>query len=783
MAANPSFLFPQAADGLAEAFLPGVVQVERCRGKRRTGHHPGPVPDQALQLFHGLRQHPFIFRNPEDAVTLPFRRAKLPVHHLQAAEEHVRIAVVIFETLREGGQLVGFVAHFVAQVPEHVHHRLAAFLHIADTGQVTGEPGHVRPPGLPAQEGRADTVPETGSRRQEAHLGVVGIGMEDVVGYALGHVQVGHLLEHLPVLVPVQVKTGEALGRHPLFPVNMGGRCRGLDGLEVEAAHKIVLDGVPELAHGHVCVLVVLQGVHGHHIGRGGLKLHLHPRLVRQACHLPEEFLVVQLGAGAAPVQKEAGGGFRAVQHIAAQGRHPAAESVMVVLAETGLHVLRPVLVIALPAVHEHSVGQAGHRSVLQAPHIVFKLRACALPVQFVAFPAGGFLGGRPVFVADVHVTVAQDGPAARPGGECVPDQLSLRAGGCAQVHDVPGRNVGSAAAPGVALIHFLGAEGAAGGRAPVVVPGGRMEADVAEVYRMLVPEREFIFAGALRLVHGQIEGFDVLPAGHGKHGIGQQLLPSVRKKGLQGYLYAGLVAPAAAETLHAGQFQGADGGLFLRAEAQRISARFRPVMGRFGKGPDGQGLPRITLRRGKGQDADVPVVPPGLVGRLALGQGHPYRLSCGNVGAAPHQVPHGILRFNPRPSGHGPARTSLKGEAQLFAAGRAGHVLHHAVPLSGEGHHRVLHAGPSAAKSAVEPLDTADSRFADSLQIGLHTFRGHIVTDEVEPGFRPVFLGRIPEQGLLLREGGDGGSQGKQDGKSLSRKNEASHAYLYSTV
>ena len=95
------------------------------------------------------------------------------------------------------------VIHLVTQIPQHVICRAAALEHVAAAGKVGRKLGHVAPPRLPAQERRADTgAGERGAGRQEPYLRVVGIGMENQMGHTLGHIDVGHLLQVTPILVP-----------------------------------------------------------------------------------------------------------------------------------------------------------------------------------------------------------------------------------------------------------------------------------------------------------------------------------------------------------------------------------------------------------------------------------------------------------------------------------------------------------------------------------------------------------------------------------------------------
>ena len=297
----------------------------------------------------------------------------------------------------------------------------------------------------------------------------------------------------------------------------------------------------------------------------------------------------------------------------------------------------------------------------------------------------------------------------------------------------------------------------------PVVLPGGGMDADVAQVDGMFIADAQLIFLRRRHFFHGQHKGFDVLPAGHGQLGIHQRGLGSVGPDGLQDKLHAGFIAPGAPQALYAGQLQGADRGVFQYGKAENMTSGAGPVLPGYVQSLGGERSSRVAFRCGESQHADVPVVPPGFLGRLSLGELQQNLLTTGHIGAAPDKVPHGFFRFYPRTAGHGPAGTSLERETEAFFLCRAGHVAHHLLPLFREGDHRMLYTRPSATKRAVEPLYAAYSGFGNGGKVCLYALPGHVVTNEVEPGFRAVFPGRVLKLSRILRPRCEGRQKGRQ--------------------
>ena len=238
----------------------------------------------------------------------------------------------------------------------------------------------------------------------------------------------------------------------------------------------------------------------------------------------------------------------------------------------------------------------------------------------------------------------------------------------------------------------------------------------------MCARQVEGIARGVLHLVAGEDDLVEVvLPVAHGQVGVDQVFPHPVRGDGIQRDMDAGIVDPVMGELADGGQLQGTDHFPFGQGEFRREGAAFRQGQ-RFVVRPFHDGFhqrvlrsdvrrlepfSRVAFRRGEGQDADVLVVAPGLVGGLPLRQLEHDVAFFHLVGTGPDEHPHGVLGLDPRTAGHRPARAGLDGEAQSEAVGLAGQVAYHVLPGGGEG--ADLRAGlrPGAAEIAVEPLDS----------------------------------------------------------------------------
>ena len=556
------------------------------------------------------------------------------------------------------------------------------------------------------------------------------------------------------MLVPAEVETGETLRGHAALAIEVGGRCRGLDGLEVQVSHKAFRDGVPEFRHGDVGILVVFHEIHSNHISSGGFVLHLQTLLVGQVCHCLEEIPVVKVTLDAAPLIQETGGSFLTVQHIARQSGHPAAEGIAGAGKEFLLHFSRPRLVVALPAVHQHSVGQALQRPFLQAPHIMGKLNLGPAGIQLVAFPAGGFGRCRTVAVPAVHVAETENRPIASFGRG--PREGSVGLQERRKVLNLIFLHKGGRVLAGSVLIAFLRTEGAAGAGLPVVHPGGREEAHVADVNVVLIGEGEFqLLSGARGLIHRQGHRLVVLPASHRQVAVQQGFPLPVRADAHQRKLHPRGVHEVPAEAVQTGKFQRPHHGAFRQGEGDAVGGsalciqgfplakKGRPIGLNGTYIPDFQWLSRISQRGRESQHTNVPIVSPLLLRRLALGKDTLPGRSAKNVRPAPDQVSHRIFGLYPGPAGHSPAGTGLDGEPKIQAAGFLAQIRDHLVPIRGKRHHRGVHARPSTPEGAVEPLDAGYPGPGDGLQVCIHSFPGYIIPNKMEPGFRPEDLGR----------------------------------------
>ena len=145
-----------AGSGVAPDFRCGRIQPfsgflsadQRGRTLRGVSDDGRAVVYERIQLFGGLGQHPGGFGQPQDAVSDSLGRNDPAVIDLQAVQQDVGVAVVVFESRREGDLLVGLVVDLVSEVPQDVGDGFSPFEQVAAARQVSRKFGHVFPPGL-----------------------------------------------------------------------------------------------------------------------------------------------------------------------------------------------------------------------------------------------------------------------------------------------------------------------------------------------------------------------------------------------------------------------------------------------------------------------------------------------------------------------------------------------------------------------------------------------------------------------------------------------------------
>ena len=278
-------LAPDGTHRLVEALL-RTLAVGECRKTLwRIGHHDSALLHHLAEALQSLWQHSLVLGNPDETIAQTLGAHHTSILHTQAVKKYVGVAVVELVTRREWELLAWLVADFIAQVPQHIAHRVTPLEHITASCEVCCQRVHMSPPGLPAQEWRADSCAKRGAWLQVVNLRIVGVGVEYIVCHALHSVVVCHLFEHLPMLIPIKVKRGERLGIHTGLAVEMCRRCRRLYGLEVQVAHIAVAERMPKLAHRYIGILKILHNVGGEYIARSSLIHHRKAVLSAQLRH------------------------------------------------------------------------------------------------------------------------------------------------------------------------------------------------------------------------------------------------------------------------------------------------------------------------------------------------------------------------------------------------------------------------------------------------------------------------------------------------------------------
>ena len=115
------------------------------------------------------------------------------------------------------------------------------------------------------------------------------------------------------------------------------------------------------------------------------------------------------------------------------------------------------------------------------------------------------------------------------------------------------------------------------------------------------------------------------------------------------------------------------------------------------------------------------------------------------NIGPAPDQMAHRLVRRDPRPPGHRPTRTILHREAKPEPLTFTGDMADHLIPLRTEAGYLRLDARPGFSVS-VKELNAAKSGTGNCLKVGRQPRLSHIATDEMKPCFWSTLLGRIAE-------------------------------------
>ena len=357
----------------------------------------GARPDEGEDLLECCGQHPAVVGQPQHAVTDTIGRHEHSLLHAEAVHQDIGVAIVVFVSLQEGGILVGLGAQFVTQVPDDVGNGPPPLHHIAATGKIIVDDGHVFPPGLPAQERGADTRPaERCPGRQERSLRVMRIGMVYEVRDALSQVGIGDLLEHTPLFVPRMGERGKGFGRNPRLAVETGSRGGRFYGLEIQRPDEAVGERLPEFAHRDIGIFVIFEDVGRENVAGGRFIRNSQALLPGERSHRPVEILGKKFRNRRTPVAQEPRRGLLVVDHEAHDGRKPAAQRIVVTPGELGFHIVRPGLGLAFPAVEQHAIEQpAGQRAVVQASDVAGELRPGPVGRQFIALPPGSFGRGR----------------------------------------------------------------------------------------------------------------------------------------------------------------------------------------------------------------------------------------------------------------------------------------------------------------------------------------------------------------------------------------------------
>ena len=308
--------------------------------------------------------------------------------------------------------LAGPVADVIAEIHENVDDGETALEFCAAALNVLREVLHVRPPRLLPEKRGADASAQARGRRLAADDGIVSVGVKHDMRHPARKMLVDDLLPVPEVLVEGELEARQRLGGDAALPVDMRRRNARKDRLVVEASDEaLVAVRAPELAHRLVGELPEAQRIARNHVAERSLVLHGHSVFARKAGDRAVVVFLDEPRADVAPVEKEFFGLRLAFEDVAEKRGEPGAKRVSGAALELLLHLPRPRLATALPAVYERSVDL--HARLQELAEIAREVRLESPGVHLVAFPASSLRRRR--VVPALHVDVSEDECAHSP--------------------------------------------------------------------------------------------------------------------------------------------------------------------------------------------------------------------------------------------------------------------------------------------------------------------------------------------------------------------------------
>ena len=305
-------------------------------------HQNSALTHQLSQPLDGTgQQASAVIGNPHQPITDTLGGYPLPVLHIQARHKGICIAIVILVSFREIRFLIGLLLNLIPQIPKHVRYRFTTLKQVSIARQIGSETAHIRPPGLLTQERRPDTSAKRGPRLILIRVGIVRVSMKDHMRYPIQDILVGHFAQHTQMLIPVEVKTCESLGRHTRLAIHTCGRGSGTDRFVVSIVEPMA-HGLPKLRHRHVGPLVILHRTTGKDIASGRLVLNRHTIPMGILCHSSIEIVHKQAVLRHPEIVEKLRSLLRIVYYVTKQGRNPCLQFVTRLPTESLRHAISP---------------------------------------------------------------------------------------------------------------------------------------------------------------------------------------------------------------------------------------------------------------------------------------------------------------------------------------------------------------------------------------------------------------------------------------------------------
>ena len=480
---------------------------------------------------------------------------------------------------------------------------------------------------------------------------------------------------------------------------------------------------IPELAHRCVRIFPILKEVAVDYVSERRLVVARQALSVRKFRHAPVVVLRHEIADRPPPARQERLRLRRRADDPAEERGQVRPERLAVGRAIVVLHLRRPRLAPAFPAVDHHAVQAARERPVRQLADISGEVRLDAGGVKLVAFPASRLLRRGGVHVLRVHMAETQNHPPSR---RCSPLRL---------VRDVddPCRIDPGRARLLRRLLEHERAERAPSLGLPVGQPRRRAEGRLKRPFK-----REFVLDAipprvARRLVTGKRDVLHIVAPVRCRYRRRQYGLPSVRRFRLKAYAPPWRVVSIGRIPL-----------VETRQGHRPDRDRLREPVDDLVSSPlfrDWLQIPSlVALRRRERQHADI--APVGVPVGMLFRHGRQCRQFFSPIHVTTHedQITHRSFRRDPRPAGLRPSGAILQNKLKPKPLAFVTDVPHHLFPFRTCARHRLAATGmhPAVWTKYVEEMHTGHPRRLYRLQVFRQAVQANVPAHQLQPRLRP---------------------------------------------